>query len=88
MGWLCFDRRTRALAYLGRGRYNVVGVDWGALCPAPLYVTARLNVGFAASRVAALLRLLLAARLAEPSALHLLGHSLGAHVAGLAAQVG
>lgn len=73
-------------AYLDSGAFNVIGVDWGVLCPAPLYVNARTNVPFVGRRVGALATLLVNESLATPEQLHLIGHSLGAHVAGLAAQ--
>lgn len=75
-----------AVAYLGQGPHNIVAVDWGDLCPAPLYRTARFNTVFASERVGLLLRLLVDKSLASVGSLHLIGHSLGAHVAGMAAK--
>jgi len=75
-------------AYMTHSDYdvNVVGVDWGVLCPELLYITARLNVPFAGRRVGALLAFLIEQELTAAGRLHVIGHSLGAHVAGLSAK--
>ncbi|KAE8752560.1 hypothetical protein FOCC_FOCC000682 [Frankliniella occidentalis] len=73
-------------AYMTHGDYNVVGVDWGVLCPNPLYVTARLNVPFVGKLVGKLMSFLIEQELATADKLHVIGHSLGAHVAGISAK--
>ncbi|KAK3917246.1 Phospholipase A1 [Frankliniella fusca] len=73
-------------AYMTNGDYNVVGVDWGVLCPSPLYLTARINVPFAGKRTGELLSFLVEQGLSSARGLHVIGHSLGAHVAGLSAK--
>ncbi|XP_026291805.1 lipase member H-like isoform X2 [Frankliniella occidentalis] len=61
---------------------NVLGVDWGRLCPAPNYVEARAHVSGVAKLVAELLDTLLSDGLLRHKDVHIIGHSLGAHVAG------
>ncbi|KAK3929437.1 Inactive pancreatic lipase-related protein 1 [Frankliniella fusca] len=65
---------------------NILGVDWGELCPKPAYITARRRVAAVGARVADLLDLLVSSGLSTPARLHLIGHSLGAHVVGNAAK--
>ncbi|XP_026274955.2 inactive pancreatic lipase-related protein 1-like [Frankliniella occidentalis] len=65
---------------------NVLGVDWGELCPKPKYIAARSRVAAVGARVADLLDLLLSSGLGSADRLHLVGHSLGAHVVGNAAK--
>ncbi|KAE8750596.1 hypothetical protein FOCC_FOCC002576 [Frankliniella occidentalis] len=62
---------------------NVVSVDWSPLSAVPWYPTARSNVDVVGVQLAALLDWL-ATRGALPESMHLVGHSLGAHVAGVA----
>ncbi|XP_034247795.1 lipase member H-like [Thrips palmi] len=66
---------------------NVLGVDWGVLCPKPLYLTSRSHVQGVGETVAALVQLLVDNGLARLADVHLIGHSLGAHVAGVAGKV-
>ncbi|XP_034230284.1 phospholipase A1-like [Thrips palmi] len=73
-------------AYLGSGAFNVIGVDWGALCPAPLYFTSRVHVPVAGTRVGEMLTVMVQGGILDTDDLHLIGHSLGAHVSGLAGK--
>lgn len=73
-------------AYLGTGSFNVIGVDWGALCPAPLYITSRVHVPMAGDRVGEMLTTLVQGGILDVADLHVIGHSLGAHVSGLAGK--
>ncbi|XP_026277480.1 phospholipase A1 member A-like [Frankliniella occidentalis] len=70
-------------AYLYAMDVNVVSVDWSPLSAVPWYPTARSNVDVVGVQLAALLDWL-ATRGALPESMHLVGHSLGAHVAGVA----
>lgn len=73
-------------AYLGTGSCNVIGVDWGALCPGPLYFASRAHVPTAGNRVGEMLTVMVQGGLVDVDNLHVIGHSLGAHVAGLASK--
>ncbi|XP_063235180.1 pancreatic triacylglycerol lipase-like [Bacillus rossius redtenbacheri] len=64
--------------------YNVIEVDWSAGASA-LYPVARGHVVEVGARVAKLLDALVASGLSS-ARLHLIGHSLGAHIAGVAAN--
>lgn len=85
------DRVACVAAYLEdaqkEGPFNVVGVDWGALCASPLYVSARMHVWGVGQRVGELLNFLVDNGLGSLDRMHLIGHSLGAHVAGIAAKM-
>ncbi|XP_013177338.1 PREDICTED: pancreatic triacylglycerol lipase-like [Papilio xuthus] len=72
-------------AYLRRGGYNVLMVDWGALCQPPCYVAAVHNLRPAARCVAQALGALRQAGL-RPDRLTCVGHSLGAHMCGILAN--
>ncbi|KAL1117631.1 hypothetical protein AAG570_003946, partial [Ranatra chinensis] len=68
--------------YLSKGGVNVVKVDWSWYANRLLYPASALATGRAAARVAALLKRLLQAGATTPQKVHLIGFSLGAHVAG------
>ncbi|KAK3913320.1 Inactive pancreatic lipase-related protein 1 [Frankliniella fusca] len=70
-------------AYLYAMDVNVVSVDWSPLSAVPWYPAARYNVDVVGARLAALLDWL-ATRGALPDQVHVVGHSLGAHVAAVA----
>ncbi|XP_034243159.1 endothelial lipase-like isoform X2 [Thrips palmi] len=70
-------------AYLSAMDVNVLSVDWSPLSARPWYPVARANVDVVGPRVAALLDWL-AGHGASLGSVHLVGHSLGAHVAGIA----
>ncbi|UYV60665.1 PNLIP, partial [Cordylochernes scorpioides] len=72
-------------ALLQHGDYNVVVVDWslGALPP---YAQAVANTRVVGAEVARLIYRLQLAAGAVPETFHLIGHSLGAHVAGYAGK--
>lgn len=80
-----YDNVARALLDVGAAT-NVLAVDWGTLCPKPFYLSARSRVAAVGGRVADLLGLLVDADLARLADVHLVGHSLGAHVAGVAGR--
>ena len=60
----------------------MIAVDWGKLCPKPFYIEARSHVKGVGQQVAGLVDFLVAEQLLKTEDLHVLGHSLGAHVAG------
>lgn len=64
-------------------RVNVIAVDWNLLAQLPCYPTAVLNT-WQAGQCTAVLIVSLAALGIDPRALHILGFSLGAHVASFA----
>ena len=71
-------------AYLGIGEYNIITVDWGKLCTSPWYSSAKSNTEPVGQRVAKLIDLLVKEGDANPQDIHIIGHSLGSHVAGFA----
>ncbi|XP_069686188.1 uncharacterized protein [Periplaneta americana] len=70
-------------AYLKEGEYNVIAVDWSRLGPGPCYPTAVYNARFVGKCIAQHIQTL---RLLNASDIHLVGFSLGAHVASFAAN--
>lgn len=70
-------------AYLDKGEHNIIAVDWSRLSPGPCYPSAVYNTRFAGKCIAQLVEAL---RLDGASNIHLVGFSLGAHVAGFAAN--
>uniref|UniRef100_A0AAG5DLS3 Lipase domain-containing protein n=1 Tax=Anopheles atroparvus TaxID=41427 RepID=A0AAG5DLS3_ANOAO len=71
-----------AKAYVTRGSYNVIGVDWSAGAGTLFYPLARVRVTDVAKNLAKQISLFLRAG-QQPSQIVLIGHSLGAHIAGL-----
>lgn len=70
------------LAYVDIGGFNVVSVDWSSIAEDPMYpVPAYLTRAVGSALAAFLDRLVDTARI-KPSDIHLIGHSLGAHVVG------
>ncbi|XP_021915374.1 phospholipase A1 member A-like [Zootermopsis nevadensis] len=70
-------------AYLAKGDYNIIGVDWGVLCPSPNYITACRNAVLVGEHLADLVEFLVenGAKLED---IHITGHSLGGQVGGFA----
>jgi len=73
-------------AYLATGNYNVIGVDWGLLAAAPNYVTAAQNTRTTGAHIAELIDFLVTQAGAKLVDFHIIGHSLGGHVAGFAGK--
>jgi pancreatic triacylglycerol lipase len=73
-------RATRE--FLALGDYNVIVTDWSVGAGAANYITARNRVGVTGAVVARLLNFLQENNYASHSNVHVVGHSLGAHVAG------
>lgn len=71
------------LAYLQNGDYNVIIVDWGKLARNLNYAYAVHYVKYVGKYVALAIDFLLAHGM-NPNTTTLIGHSLGAHVIGLA----
>lgn len=61
-------------------------VDWSDLCFAPLYFAAFGNLRGVGARVAEVLDSMATQGLLNTAQLHLIGHSLGAHVAGVVGE--
>lgn len=70
-------------AYLDKGEYNIIAVDWSRLSPGPCYPSAVYNTRFTGKCIAEMVEAL---RLDGASDIHLVGFSLGAHVTGFAAN--
>lgn len=68
-------------ALLERGNFNVIAVDWGLGANAN-YATSRGRVGPVGAQVANFIRFLNTNSGVNPRAVHVIGHSLGAHAAG------
>ena len=71
-------------AYLAKGNYNIIGVDWSVLCPSPNYIAAARNAVLTGELTAQLVEFLVAEAGARLQDVHIIGHSLGAQVAGFA----
>ncbi|XP_042871708.1 inactive pancreatic lipase-related protein 1-like [Penaeus japonicus] len=69
-------------AMLELGSYNVIAVDWSKLAEAPWYNIAFASVDQVGAFTASMLDWLHAEVNLDTSTLHLVGHSLGAHVSG------
>ncbi|XP_053658084.1 lipase member H-like [Anopheles marshallii] len=88
-GWLS-DWKSDAVrglsrAYVAKGAYNVIGIDWSAGSSTIVYPAARLRVAAVGAAIAKQIGVLLQAG-QHPSQIVIIGHSLGAHIAGLAGK--
>lgn len=80
-----------SLAYINHTTksLNVIGVEWSKLCEGPplgIYLEAYLNVPKVGKLLGHFLDFLVTETGADVNDFHLLGHSLGAHVAAYAAN--
>lgn len=73
------------LAYLKEGDYNIIGVDWSRLSSSD-YLSAMRGASEAAEHLGSLLNWMVRRRGLKLQDVHIIGHSLGAHVAGLTAD--
>lgn len=73
-------------AYLSNGDYNVILVDWSEVAGNPWYWGVVKSVSLVAERVTQLIDFLQSEANLDPSKTTVVGHSLGGHVAGLAAR--
>ncbi|KAL1117642.1 hypothetical protein AAG570_003957, partial [Ranatra chinensis] len=71
------------LAFIELGSFNVIGVDWGLITHTAFYNVAAEQTEPVGHYVGQFIRFLLDHGV-HPGDIHLLGHSLGAHVAGFA----
>uniref|UniRef100_A0A1B6DU95 Lipase domain-containing protein n=2 Tax=Clastoptera arizonana TaxID=38151 RepID=A0A1B6DU95_9HEMI len=72
-------------AYLSAGNFNVIGVDWSTLAQGPWYNHAAKYTYGVGLQVAEFIDFLVS-RNVNLKNIHLIGHSLGAHVSGVAAK--
>lgn len=72
------------IGYLANYNYNIIITDWsGAGSMIPVYPVARSMISLVADQVAMLIDNLCIHYNLKPENLHLIGHSLGAHIAGI-----
>lgn len=77
------DLSLLCLEYLDRGNYNLFFVDWSELARAPCYPSAAHNTKHAGQCIGQLINRI---RDGGTENIHIIGFSLGAHVAGFAAN--
>jgi Lipase len=73
-------------AYFHRGEYNIIIVDYGSLVKEPCLSQIGWGPRFCARCIAQLLYYLDQVSGTPPDSLHLIGYSVGAHIAGLVAN--
>jgi len=71
-------------AYLATGNFNIIVVDWGVLAASPNYIAAAQNTLPVGQHIADLIEFIVRVTSARLVDFHIIGHSLGAHVAGFA----
>jgi len=73
-------------AYLNQttGGINVIAVDWDLLSLGPTYADAMLHTTVVGSEIAKLVQFLIQQGVTTTDSIHLTGHSLGAHISGIA----
>jgi pancreatic triacylglycerol lipase len=69
-------------AYLARGDFNCISIDWGVGAASITYIIARNNVDPAGAVAAQFVEFLESVGGADYNSMTIVGHSLGAHVAG------
>ncbi|XP_060878611.1 pancreatic lipase-related protein 2-like [Metopolophium dirhodum] len=70
-------------AYLNVGGYNVITVDWGGIAGFRNYMLPMLMTSKIGARLAKVLDNIVDLGVVESADIHLIGHSLGAHIAGV-----
>ncbi|KAL5239617.1 hypothetical protein ACI65C_007027 [Semiaphis heraclei] len=70
-------------AYVNVGGYNVITVDWGGIAAFRNYLLPVLMTSKIGARLAKVLDNIVDLGVIEPENIHLIGHSLGAHIAGV-----
>ncbi|XP_014277740.1 pancreatic triacylglycerol lipase isoform X2 [Halyomorpha halys] len=89
-GWLSSSHsyvvHNTIKVYLASQDLNMIAVDWSTLAGYKLYPVTTYSVAPVGRGVAKLVERLLEARVVSLDRLHLIGHSLGSHVMGIAAQ--
>lgn len=82
--WWCYSFiSTKQKEYFDRGNYNLFFVDWSELARAPCYPSAAHNTKHAGECIGQLINRI---RDSGTENIHIIGFSLGAHVAGFAAN--
>lgn len=84
----CYSKYKKKLfsAFLSKGDYNIFIVDWSKLAAKPWYVSAKRNTHPVAHHVAKFIDHMSITSGMKSRNVHIVGFSLGAHVAGLAAD--
>ncbi|KAL1462628.1 hypothetical protein WDU94_014450 [Cyamophila willieti] len=89
-GWLNAANTSFALilknTYLDSGDFNIISVDWSDLASNLIYPVARFSIKYIGQQVAAMLATVVRTTGYDWGAFHLVGHSLGAHVCGIAGE--
>jgi len=70
-------------AYINVGGYNVITVDWGGIAGNRNYMLPMLMTSKIGARLSKVLDNIVDLGIIEPQDIHLIGHSLGAHIAGV-----
>lgn len=73
-------------AYIAAGDFNVIVVDWSIGADTTLYLTARNRVGDVGGYLAMFMQNLIDIYQVDLATIQLVGHNLGAHIAGLAGK--
>lgn len=73
-------------AYFEKDDYNIISIDYGAIAPSPCYLQACYNSQTVANCTAQLLDYLISSSIVSLPSIHVVGFSLGGHVAGFIAN--
>lgn len=82
-----FYRYRRFSAYLNVGRYNVICVDWRQYSTDLSYAGAKLRAKHIAKDIAMVLNKITYNMTRGVDGLHLIGHSMGAHIVGFTGKI-
>ncbi|VVC35767.1 Hypothetical protein CINCED_3A020346 [Cinara cedri] len=87
-GWLDSTRHKDGVfcikaAYIDLGGYNVISVDWGSISSNRIYMLPVLMTPKIGNLLARIIDNIIDLGLAKLEDIHLIGHSLGAHIAGV-----
>lgn len=69
-------------AYVDVGNHNVITVDWSKESKTLIYLKSAYWTKTVGERIAQLLENMVKLKVIDPSDIHVIGHSLGAHIAG------
>lgn len=70
-------------AYINVGGYNVITLDWGSIAGNRNYMLPMLMTSKIGARLSKVLDNIVDLDIIKPEDIHLIGHSLGAHIAGV-----
>jgi len=73
---------TFQTAYLEVGGFNIISVNWGVIASKKNYIFPMMMTKKIGSRVAIVLDNIVKLEIVKPKDIHVIGHSLGAHIAG------